>query len=204
MRADPGYDVAVATAADEQPVSLIEAKAHLRILHASEDDLIERMVKAATSHVEAITGRALVRRTMVLKVDRFPAGPRDGLALKSSPVSSITSVGYVDNDGEVQTLSGGDYEIINMFSGSSVHLKPGKSWPPTQPGRKRSVTVTYIAGMADSASELDDDVEDLKNAILMLVEHFYYHRSAVAEGSLTVVPMAVEALLSPHKVHGWI
>jgi len=200
---DPGYDIEVTAAAGAEPVSLAEAKAHLRVLHADEDALITRYVKAATSHLEGITGRALITRTLKLSCDAFPSDAREGLPLRMPPVGAITEIRYFDFDGVQQTLDAGDYYLVRSVIGAAVLLKPGKVWPQAQ-SRKRAVSITYTAGYAAATNDLPAALEDFRNAILLMAEHLYYHRSAVGEGPMTVVPMAVDALIGRYRTHGWI
>lgn len=55
----------------------------------------------------------------------------------------------------------------------------------------------------------DDDVDrlllndDIRTAMLLLIGHWYANREAVNIGNITSeVPLAVEALLQPHRIYG--
>lgn len=184
---------------DGDPVTLEEAKGHLRALHSSEDNLISRFISAASRHVEGRIGRSLVNRTMTYQRDGFPAC-RASIVLPRPPVSEVTSVSFIDQNGAAQTMASGDYLLVKSPVECELSPALGVSWPATSKQR-RSVTVVYKSGFGDDGSEVP---EDIKNAILLLVQHFYEHRSAVTEGSAVVTPFAVEALLGPHMTTGWI
>ena len=44
-----------------EPLSLADAKLHLRIDHASEDDFLSHSITAARQYIEAVTGMAAIR-----------------------------------------------------------------------------------------------------------------------------------------------
>ena len=64
------------TAPASEPVSLAEAKAHLRIEAADDDSLIGALITAARQSAEAHMRRALMSQTWRLSLDRFPAAPQ--------------------------------------------------------------------------------------------------------------------------------
>jgi uncharacterized phiE125 gp8 family phage protein len=57
-----------------EPVTVSEVKSHLRLQHASEDDLIAGLIRAAREEVERATGMALIDQTWRLVLDRWPRG----------------------------------------------------------------------------------------------------------------------------------
>ena len=59
-----------------EPVTVAEVKSHLRLQHASEDDLIAGLIRAAREEVERATGMALIDQTWRLVLDRWPRGGR--------------------------------------------------------------------------------------------------------------------------------
>ena len=77
------------------PVTLEDAKIHLKIDGTDEDTYITALIKVATSVCEAYAGLSFISQTRVIKLDAFRC--RD-LILPYGPVVSITSVAYVDAD----------------------------------------------------------------------------------------------------------
>jgi uncharacterized phiE125 gp8 family phage protein/SPP1 family predicted phage head-tail adaptor len=80
----------------EEPVSLVEAKAYLRVNAADEDAKIAAMIPRARKWVEDHTGLALMQRTFV---ERHL--PRHGaIALYKGPLLSVDDVTYTDSTGD--------------------------------------------------------------------------------------------------------
>src|SRR3990172_9406936 len=102
--------LALVTAPATEPVTRTEAKVHLRIESAvtADDTLIDRLIIVARQLGEAHTGRAFITQTWDLKLDAFPAGR---IRLPKAPLSSISSVTYLDTNGASQTWDSGDYLV---------------------------------------------------------------------------------------------
>jgi uncharacterized phiE125 gp8 family phage protein len=66
------HDRATVAPASE-PISIAEAKDHLRIDHDDEDDYIDGLIQMAREQVESDCARALMTQTRVLTLDRFPS-----------------------------------------------------------------------------------------------------------------------------------
>lgn len=71
------------------PVTLEEAKAHLRVDHPDDDALIMGLIGAATAACERHTRRSLIVRTLRLWRDYWPLGP---VELPRPPILSIVQV----------------------------------------------------------------------------------------------------------------
>lgn len=178
------------------PVSLAEAKAHLRIDGNDEDVLVTALIAAAVAHLDGwsgILGRALVTQTWQQDLDQFP---RDRIALPLAPVQSITSVGYRDTDGEEQTLDSPAYVLTMRAGTTAVERTDGAEWPSTA-RRPDAVRVTFVAGYGNAAAV----PADIKSAILLMVGDLYAHRETALVGNVAAVPMSitVEALLAPYR-----
>lgn len=185
------------TSPASEPVTLAEAKAHLRVTHASEDTLISSLIIAARNYVEGLCNRPLITRTYLLKLDRFPG--RNEIVLPSGKVSAVSVIRYFDTSNSNITLASTNYVVEGARLPGSVVLAYGiSSWPNTrfQPGLA-SVDITYTAGYANAAAV----PQALKQAVLMAVAYWYdVARETGAEVSLAEVPHGVEALARLYSV----
>lgn len=182
-----------------------DARAHLRTA-TTEDAYLEGLISVATAWVESWIGRALINRTYTYKVDAFPGSPQflnpprcDSvyeLQLPYPPLSSVTSIQYVDGAGATQTLSTTVYEVVPGGTPGRVRLKVGQDWPAVL-HHPDSVTVTYVAGYGASDASVPSSI---RHALALLAGHLYEHREASSPLSLSTVPYGIEALLMPFRV----
>ena len=157
------------TAATALAVSLIEAKAHLRVTASDDDTLITAMITAATETAEQLTGRAIMPQTWELSLDEFP----DALELTRIPAASITSLKYYDSDGVLTTMDGATYtlDIADDYGFAYVVPAYGTEWP-TARDQINAVVVRYVAGYANAAAV----PQAIKSWILLQVGAMYENR----------------------------
>ena len=76
-----------------EPVTTVEAKAHMRVDIADDDTLIAAYIKAARVNLELITGRRFMTQTWTYYMDRFPGNygdfPPPGLGYVFMPAFSF-------------------------------------------------------------------------------------------------------------------
>lgn len=183
------------SAPTETPVSLAEAKTHLRVLHDEDDSYIGALISAATEHIQGrsgIVGRALVTQQWEYRIDAFPECGRIELPLP--PLQAVQSISYIDTAGAVQTLSTDVYAVETATLVGQVRLKFGQRWPVTRE-EEYAVRIAFTAGYgAASAVPVT-----LKQAMLLLIGHWYVNRDmemTLPQGA----PFAVDALLAPHRL----
>lgn len=203
---------------DIEPVMLQDAKDQLRISTDFHDDdsSIARNITAARIAAEDWHARAYITQQFRLRLDGFThvcRSPRRGLdqtayerqlVLASSypnrgiliPVAdliAVSSLGYLDPNGGSHVLDGGGYQVI-PGTGGYVIPSYGTSWPSSRP-QPDSVAIDFTAGYGDTAESVPSNV---KEAILMLVAHFYENREATVTSSIGLkeAPLAVQSLLS--------
>lgn len=172
------------------PVSLDEAKAHLRVEGSDEDTLITAMIEAATSHLDGwsgVLGRALVTQTWSQTFDAFA----DRLRLPM-PAATVTSVTYVDADGVTTTVSSDAYVLRTDALGSFVEPVHGETWP-TPRDQSGAVAVVFTCGQAAS-----DVPAAIKAALLLMVGDLYASREGVIVGTISSENPTVKALLAPY------
>lgn len=191
-RGEPRSSLRRITAPPVTPVTLAEAKAHLRVDDTNSDTKITAFIEAATGLVEEAANRALVEQVWELVLDGFPADP---VQIPLPPLIAIVSVGYLDEDGAAQTLVAGTDYVADPDLGWIV-LPDGVSWPTTFAGIN-AVTIRFRAGYA-SGSPIDGEAvpEPIKQAILMQVGEWFDKRESAAE----VLSPSVKALLSSYRV----
>jgi len=175
-----------------EPLTLAEAKAFLRVEHGDDDAVIIALIAAARVHVEAMTRRALLAQTWRFVLD---AWPRDGrFAPRIGPLRELVAVRLVDADGEARAIDG---ESFFVDVGANVIAAPCFALPaPRSHGRARAgIELDVRCGYGADA---DDVPADLRQAVRLLLAHWYDHRVATADGAL--VPASVSALIAPYRM----
>ncbi|GHA29351.1 hypothetical protein GCM10007989_26160 [Devosia pacifica] len=174
----------------EEPVSLADAKAYLRVDTTSEDALVQTLLLSARAHVEAATGKALLYQSWRLVLDDWP---KDRLVrLPVTPFATLTSIEAYDTDGVAHEIG------LAQFLGAPERLVlPARIAGMPSLRDRHGLEIDYVAGFGDSP---EDVPADLRQAILLLVAHWYAHRDAViAAGSGAIVPPGIDRLFSPYR-----
>lgn len=177
-----------------QPVTLDEAKAQLNVLHADDDAYITALISAATAAVEEMSGRALITQTWELSL-RYP---RTRVYLPVTPVQSIDIITYYDRDEVQQTGTVSDFHLFSDIYRAWVEPKDKKDWPDVF-GRADALTISFVAGYGAAS----DVPVELKQAILMLLTHWYEERRAASDSTMEEVPYSVGALVGLYR-KGWV
>jgi len=174
-----------------EPISLTEAKEHLRVDHNFDDALISELIKAAREIAEQHTSRPLITQTQILYTDDLI-----GVIELKPNLQSVTAVRYIDESGTQQTLAQSEYSVSTSDVIGTVFESVDKSWPSVKSG-KNAVEIEFICGYG-----MPDDVPSpIKIAIKMMIAHWYENREATTVGvSTTETPMAVDLLLNPYRV----
>lgn len=171
------------------PISIAEAKEHLRVDASDEDESIAIYIAAATAHLDGARGwlgRALALQTWQ---EQFPGFCRR-IRLAVAPVVAISSVAYADADGVAQTVGAENYVI----DGDDLVFVEDYSFPTTR-GNLFDLTVTYQAGYASIP-------DDLRAAMLLIVGDLYANREGQSDDALAI-NATVRMLLEPHR-RSWI
>lgn len=189
-----------------EPVTLTEAKAHLRVDSSDEDSTISMLITAARIHVERYTRRSLVYTAHRMRLDYWPYD----IELPRSPAitaaaNTVTGIGYAtpriryyDENGDQQTLTyaAEDFDLLLDDNPPRLVLYPDTTWPSLQTALRGGIEVDWIAGYGLTAASVP---APLRLCIRMLVSHWFEQREAVAPGTMSTVPMAVESLLMAYQ-----
>jgi uncharacterized phiE125 gp8 family phage protein len=186
------------TAPTAEPITTAVAKLHLKVDHSLDDDLIDSLCMAAREMVETDTGRKCISQTWDLKLDCFPSG---AIVLPFPPVTSVTSVSYVDTNGTTQTWSSSLYST-DLPPGAES--SPGRIYPvysesyPSIRSQRNAVTVRFVCGFTSSTVP-----GRMVAAMKLLIGHWYANRESVVVGTIsTELDQAVQALTWQSRVGG--
>ncbi|MHA1523457.1 MAG: head-tail connector protein [Alphaproteobacteria bacterium] len=177
-----------------EPLTLSEAKSHLRVDTTDEDILISSLITAARVHIEAATGRALITQVWSLYLDTWPAG--NAVPLPLAPLVSVDAVRTYDVQGVATTLNAQDYFVDTVSQVPRVVRVNGQIWSP--PGQvANGVEIAFTAGYGIATSDVP---EPLRQAVRLLVAHWFETREPVVLGAQAdMVPTTVDALAAPYR-----
>lgn len=175
-----------------RPVSLAEVRLHLKVDNTDDDSLIEQLLDAATIYCEQFQNRTYLNRTRFLYLDEFP----DVILVPNAPLVSVTTLQYIDTDGATQTWGSSNYKVDTNTEPGRITPAYNVSWPTIRQVTS-AITITYVAGYGAGAANTPNDV---KNAIKLLVGHWYEHREGVTDLDLEDAPKAVDSLLWPSRI----
>ena len=178
-----------------EPVTLAEAKSHLRITANDEDALVEVWIKAAREYCEGYQNRAYITQTWELALDSFPS--ERIMKIPLPPLQSVTSIKYYDPEGTETVFPTDDYEVDAYNQPGRISLGYGKSWPSTTLRPLNGVIIEFKAGYGDTADTIPEKV---KQAIKVLIGELYEHRELTDVKELKEVPFAVHALLGLERI----
>src|SRR5579859_631916 len=220
------YSLVVVTPPATEPVTLDEAKLHLRVTDTADDTYIGGLITVAREYLEKIENRAFITQTLRMQIDSFPDLPNatlkffiptysvesylaraislmsGPLRLFRSPVQSVTSIQYLDANGVLQTLAqnpapGLPGYIVDTDS-EPARIAPANNLPwAVTLAQQTAVKVLYVAGYDEDAANVP---ESTKHKIKLLVGQLYENREAISEKMSFPVP-GLDALMWADRVY---
>ena len=174
-----------------EPVTREEAKNHCRVETNDDDILISSLIIAAREYCEGFQNRAYCLQTWQLWLDKFPS--KDWIDIPRPPLQSVDIIAYYGTDDIPVEFD--DYFVDTESEPGRIILNYGKSWPSITLRPANGVCITFTAGYGDNCSDTGNIPQKVKQAILLLVGHWYENREAIGQPNLTDIPKGVDALL---------
>lgn len=176
-----------------EPVSVDEARDHLRLTATDEDAIIANIIKAATRWAEDYTGYRFCTQTWTFTLDSFPYKPTrvfngkpyddyEIIKVPYPPLQSVTHIKYYDTSDVLQTLSASDYRVDT--ESEPGRIQPVESWPDTY-DKINPVEIRFVCGWDD----VDDIDDQIKTAILLRVSDLYENRQ---DSYVTMGPLSIQ------------
>jgi uncharacterized phiE125 gp8 family phage protein len=182
-----------------EPLTVAEAKLHLRVDISDDDAYIGTLITAAREWVENYLDRTLITTQLILRAAEFPT---EELELARPPmVASGTAttvvVTYTLADTTTATLSTALYRVDRTSTPGNVAPIINGTWPSDVIEDANAVAVTYWAGYGPTSASVPATI---RHACLMLIGHWYESRSTVLVGVTSKpIEFAVESLLASNN-----
>lgn len=176
-------------------VSLIQAKAHLRVEHSDDESLIETLIGVAQNVVEGYTGRFLQQVEGSFYFDDFHefmnlhAGPN--LALRNS--NSAEGVTYLDTAGRRIVVDLDKYVLEGK--GYPARLRMLDTPSDVESDSLNAVRVDVTVGHTQA-----DRPDALIAAMLLIIGHLYENRQDVGQHKTHATPLASRYLMEPYRL----
>lgn len=178
-----------------EPMTVADARQHLRVEVSEDDALIAMLIAAARQYAEQLTNTSFITQQWNLVLDAFAGNT---IVLEHGPVQSVESITYLDMSGNLQTMPNTDY--VGDLSGLLGRVTPkfGRIWPVTLP-QIGAVTVGFTAGYGASADKVPAGlVQWMKLRIGTLYEN---REDVVTAKGVNVTPLPfVDRLLDPYRL----
>lgn len=181
------------TAPDTEPISVAEAKAHLRVDISDDDAYIGALISTAREWAEDYLDRTLIHTQWEMKLDAFPdeiGAPRPPMA-SSGTCTAVTLTYTVSDVGGTTTLSSSNYRVDRASTPGVIRNLYGQSWP-SHLSDQNSITVSWWGGYSGNSSGVP---KAARHAILMLVASWYERRLAADSTTAVEIPFGVKPLL---------
>lgn len=209
----------------EEPLSLAEVKAYLKVTAADDDALIARILAGVRRACETWTGRALVTQTWTLWLDGFPRSARrfapaagyfelpadhfDRLSpvieLPLPPLQSVTVLKTYDTNNQPANFDNAKYLVDTASQPGRIVLNPTASWPSGL-RTANAVEIEFVCGYG-AASAVP---ESIKQGLLVWTQLLYANQKWLFETGEEVtglaamnrdhLPAQVEALWQPFRI----
>lgn len=170
-----------------EPVTLAEAKAHLRITHSDEDALLGALIASARRVAEARTGLCFIAQGWTVFRDGWP---EDGVIdIPLAPVIEVEELAVYGEDDETAVIEASHYVVDLASRPARLMLRGSRQWP--RPGRwLNGIGIKLRAGFGVDAQSVP---RPLRQAVLLMVAHLYAHRG---DEQMPGIPASAESLLT--------
>lgn len=198
--------ISVVSGPTTDPVTLAEAKAHLRVSISDDDGLIAGYILAARHWAEGQMHRPIASRMYDYTFDRhWPwRDRRHVIELPQPPLLSVRSISYVDASGTTQTLATNQYTVMTNRARGTIVPAYDVTWPEVR-DQVEAITVRFVAGYTNfTDATVSPNVtvtgpgvpDDLRLAVMTHIEILYDRDPQMRES----LEAARDAFISPYMV----
>ncbi|HEY4124732.1 MAG TPA: head-tail connector protein, partial [Rhizomicrobium sp.] len=172
-----------------EPVTLEEARAHLKVDTADDDTLITALIAAARARAEWHTGRAFITQSWVLWLDCWPE--RNCVEIPLPPSQAVTNLTTYALDDTAAVLDANLYQVDTASTPARITLKSPAIAASTR--ALNAIAIAFNTGYGDAASDVP---QAIRTAILEIIADLYANRG---DTSLDP-PQTALAMLAPYRI----
>lgn len=176
-----------------EPLTLAEAKLHLRVEHSADDTLITVLITTARQVCEAYTGRALITQTLALWLNSPFGGTT--ITLPRAPLQSVTSLSTFNDSDAESIYSAANYRVDTIRTPGQLVLDDDSSLPDAR--TVNGIKIVYVVGYGNTATDVP---AALRQGMLAHIAVLYEQRG---EQDIDVLlPSLSRQLYHPYKIIG--
>jgi hypothetical protein len=189
-----------------EPISLAEAKLHLRVDHIDDDALISNLIISCRQLVESHIHMSLIEQVWRWTFDKwsevtkfktdnngkvtiFPASGGHYISLPQKPLIGVDNITTYDTD-DLPTAWDLSNIILDKGEGRIYRLS-GSSWPIAS-REIGGIEITFRVGYGVNPTDVPAPI---RQAILQMVAHYYQYRDEPA----AQMPSTAVSMLRPYK-----
>ena len=200
-----------------EPVSVNEAKQHLRLEDEDGDDaaLLAGLIRSVREFAERFLGRALITQTYLATLDAWPTnhrvegqwwdGTRDGavselsradraIELPRPPLQSIELIRTFDDVDQATTFASSNYLVDAISQPGRVVLRNGVA-PPVALRAANAIEIQFKAGYGDDPQSVP---EAIRLGMLQVIAHLYENRGDETDQAARETPAVT--LWQPYRI----
>ena len=182
------------TAPTSEPITLGEAREHLRVDFSDDDTYIGNLITAMRQLFQRdIAWRTLVTTVWRQRYDAFPPGDTP-IELPLPPLVTADHIKYYDTTGTLKTWTASNYSTDVDSEPGRVFPVYGRVWPATREKVGQTVEIQFTAGCAVASVEEKD-----KMALKCMVAELYERREETANRASFKNPAVVRLLRSTSR-----
>ena len=191
-----------------EPITLAEAKSHIRVENTADDTLITNLIKSSRQMAEQYTSMSFIDTTWQLFMDDWPAsysepwwnGVRElpinyfnknsFIEIPIAPLQSVSHIKTYDNADTATTISPTKYQV-STYSGFTpsrgrITLRDGATWP-TFERNADGIEVQFVSGFGTATTDVP---ETIRQALLIDIAFKYENRgdgTIIAENAMKLL-----------------
>jgi uncharacterized phiE125 gp8 family phage protein len=177
-----------------EPLTLADAKQFIRVEHNDDDDVITALIAGSRIHVETQTRRALITQGWRLVRDVWPE--LGCVPVLPVPLRTLDAVRVYKSDGSTLAVDLAAFTVDKAAAPARLSFMRGAL--PTPERRVAGIEIDVTCGYGSAPENVP---EPLRQAIRLLVAHWYENRGVVAIGrEIAVLPQTAAALIAPYRM----